>query len=151
MSYEIKVLKKADAQLMYELMDCFSSVFEEPENYSENRPSIEYVQSRLDSDNFIALVALVDGKVAGALTGYELKKFEQERSELYIYDLAVYPNFRRQGIATALINATQQEAKERGTWVVYVQADYEDEPAVRLYSKLGHKEEVLHFDIPVET
>ena len=34
-------------------------------------------------------------------------------------------------------------------WVIYVQADYGDDPAIALYEKLGVREEVLHFDIPV--
>jgi aminoglycoside 3-N-acetyltransferase I len=33
--------------------------------------------------------------------------------------------------------------------VVYVQADYVDPPAIALYTKLGTREEVLHFDIAV--
>jgi aminoglycoside 3-N-acetyltransferase I len=38
----------------------------------------------------------------------------------------------------------------RGASVVYVQADYGDEPAIALYGKLGVHEAVLHFDIGVE-
>jgi aminoglycoside 3-N-acetyltransferase I len=34
--------------------------------------------------------------------------------------------------------------------VVFVQADYGDDAAIALYSKLGHREEVLHFDIPAK-
>jgi aminoglycoside 3-N-acetyltransferase I len=34
---------------------------------------------------------------------YELQQFEQERSEIHIYDLAAATNHRRTGIATALI------------------------------------------------
>jgi len=34
--------------------------------------------------------------------------------------------------------------------VVYVQADHGDDPAIALYAKLGVREEVLHFDIPVQ-
>jgi aminoglycoside 3-N-acetyltransferase I len=30
-----------------------------------------------------------------------------------------------------------------------VQADHGDDPAIKLYSKLGHREDVLHFDIAV--
>ena len=42
-------------------------------------------------------------------------------------------------------------AAARGVWVVFVQADPEDAPAVALYTKLGAREDVLHFDIaPVE-
>ena len=54
------------------------------------------------------------------------------------------------GLATALIAELQTIAAECGAWVVYVQADYEDAPAVALYSGLGRREEVLHFDLPVK-
>lgn len=40
--------------------------------------------------------------------------------------------------------------QERGAWVIYVQADLVDEPAVALYTKLGVREDVLHFDIAVK-
>jgi aminoglycoside 3-N-acetyltransferase I len=33
--------------------------------------------------------------------------------------------------------------------VIYVQADHGDGPAIELYTKLGVREDVLHFDIPV--
>jgi aminoglycoside 3-N-acetyltransferase I len=33
--------------------------------------------------------------------------------------------------------------------VVFVQADLGDEAAIALYSKLGVREEVLHFDLPM--
>jgi len=32
---------------------------------------------------------------------------------------------------------------------VFVQADWGDEPAIALYSKLGVREDVHHFDIPL--
>jgi aminoglycoside 3-N-acetyltransferase I len=76
-----------------------------------------------------------------------LEKLEQERSEIYIYDLAVAEDWRRRGVATALIAEVQAIARRVGSWVVYVQADYVDAPAVALYEKLGKREEVLHFDI----
>lgn len=34
--------------------------------------------------------------------------------------------------------------------VIFVQADVGDAPAVALYSKLGVREDVLHFDIAIE-
>jgi aminoglycoside 3-N-acetyltransferase I len=84
-----------------------------------------------------------------ALVAYELEIFEQERSEIYIYDLAVAEENRRQGIATALIAHLGRIATERGAWVIYVQADYGDDPAIALYTKLGTREDVMHFDIAV--
>jgi ribosomal protein S18 acetylase RimI-like enzyme len=60
-------------------------------------------------------------------------------------------NAFRQGIATALIREVQALAAERGAWVISVQADREDAPAVALYESLGTREEVLHFEIPPRT
>jgi len=40
-------------------------------------------------------------------------------------------------------------AAARGAYVIYVQADLEDSPAIELYTKLGTREDVLHFDIAV--
>jgi aminoglycoside 3-N-acetyltransferase I len=129
----------------------FGEAFDDPESYSSRRPSREYLVKLLAGDTFIALAALDGDAVIGGLAAYELTKFEQERSEIYIYDLAVAVNHRRRGVATALIEALKEIAKTRGAWVIYVQADtaIEDEPAIALYTKLGTREEVLHFDIPV--
>jgi aminoglycoside 3-N-acetyltransferase I len=89
------------------------------------------------------------GEVVGGLTAYDLKKFEQERSEIYIYDLAVAAAHRREGIATALIQKLKEIAAACGAYVIFVQADLGDDPAIELYTKLGIREDVLHFDIAV--
>jgi aminoglycoside 3-N-acetyltransferase I len=51
----------------------------------------------------------------------------------------------------ALAASKHDEAAARGTYVIFVQADTgaEDVAAIALYSKLGIKEDVLHFDISV--
>lgn len=54
--------------------------------------------------------------VVGGLAAYVLPMFEQERSEVYIYDLAVDDAYRRRGIATALIRGLQRVAAERGAY-----------------------------------
>ena len=149
MNFEIKQVTRRDHHLMNDLLDLFGEAFEEPEVYDGKRPDEVYMQKLLDSDVFIALVALKQNNVIGGLVAYELKKFEQKRSEIYIYDLAVAERYRRCGIATALIENLKHIAKKRDVWVIFVQADYTDEPAIRLYEKLGKREKVLHFDIPV--
>ena len=42
----------------------------------------------------------------------------------------------------------QHIAAETGAWAVFVQADYGDDPAIALYTKLGVREDVMHFDLP---
>jgi aminoglycoside 3-N-acetyltransferase I len=56
---------------------------------------------------------------------------------------------RREGIATALIGELKNIAATRGAYVIFVQADLGDAPAIALYTKLGAREDVLHFDIAV--
>ena len=148
---EIRQLQAADAALMDALLTFFGAVFDDPESYTSRRPSADYLRQLLAGPSFIALAALEEKKVIGALAAYELPKFEQERSEIYIYDLAVDAEHRRRGVATALIQSLQAIASQRGAWVIFVQADTqaEDEPAIALYTKLGVREDVLHFDIPV--
>jgi len=149
MGTQFRQLNHQDLALMNRLLDCFGKAFDEEDVYGSRRPDIEYMERLLQGDSFIAIVALKNNHVIGGLAAYELKKFEQKRSEIYIYDLAVDDEHRREGVATGLIEALQPIAKERGAWVIFVQADYVDEPAVQLYTKLGIREDVLHFDIPV--
>lgn len=138
-----------DLALMEGLLDIFGEAFDEVDTYSSSRPSSAYLKRLLSSNHFIALAALKDGSVVGGIAAYELQKFEQERSEIYIYDLAVAAAHRREGIATALIQELKEIAVARGAYVVFVQADIGDDPAIALYTKLGKREDVLHFDIAV--
>ncbi len=143
----MRVLGPDDVESMRALLGVFGDAFEDVRHYCSAQPTVGYLQRLLGSDYFIALVGLVGDEVVGGIAAYELKKFEQERSEIYIYDLAVASAYRRQGIATAMIDELRRIAVERGAYVIFVQADLGDEPAIALYTKKGVREDVLHFDI----
>lgn len=145
----IRRLAPSDVLLLRELNAMFGEAFSEPETYGAEPPDGAYVQGLLAKEHIFVIVALSGGDVVGGLVAYELDKFESVRREVYIYDLAVDAAYRRQGIATALIGYLREIAAQRGVWVVYVQADYGDEPAIALYEKLGVREDVMHFDIQV--
>jgi|SRR5687768_15478067 len=148
--FVLRLLAPADVALLQAMLNMFGEAFGEPHTYGGARPGAAYLARLLGSDAFIALAALKGGAVAGGIAAYELHKFEQERSEIYIYDLAVAAGHRREGIATALIGELRRIAAARGSYVIFVQADLGDAPAIALYSKLGRREEVLHFDIAVK-
>jgi aminoglycoside 3-N-acetyltransferase I len=143
----IKRLRPGDEALCQKFNAMFAKAFDDSVNYESAQPKLRYLAEVLNKDHVIALVALQKDEVIGALVAYELHKFEQERSEIYIYDLAVAEAHRRQGVATELIATLTKIAFKRGAGVIYVQADYGDEPAIGLYSKLGVREDVMHFDI----
>jgi ribosomal protein S18 acetylase RimI-like enzyme len=146
----IRTLGPDDLPLMRGMLRMFADAFDDPVSYTSKVPGDLYVQRLLASEQFICLAAVEGDTVVGGLAAYELKKFEQERSEVYIYDLAVAASHRRQGIATALIDELKNIAAGRGAYVIFVQADLGDDPAIALYTKLGAREDVLHFDIAVD-
>ena len=150
--FETRQLGPGDIALMEDMLSMFGEAFDDRDTYSAHRPGHDYLRALLGGTSFIAVAAIKAGAVVGGLAAYELRKFEQERSEIYIYDLAVSLEHRREGIATALIEQLKKIGAKRGAYVMFVQADtaVEDEPAIALYTKLGTREDVLHFDIDID-
>jgi aminoglycoside 3-N-acetyltransferase I len=145
---DLIILRPTDVPLMRGMLSTFAEAFEEPETYLGNAPSDTYLGDLLRKVHFIAICATTGGAVIGGLVAYQLDKFEQNRREIYIYDLAVDVQFRRRGVATAMISSLQEEADRRDAYVIFVQADLVDAPAIALYKKLGTKETAHHFNIP---
>jgi aminoglycoside 3-N-acetyltransferase I len=149
MSPDIRQLSPEDLPAMKGLLKVFADAFGELDTFQGNAPSDAYLRRLLAKPHFIALAAMAGDAVIGGLAAYELEKFEQARSEIYIYDLAVREDQRRRGVATALIRALQAIARERRACAIFVQADPGDDPAIHLYESLGTRKDVHHFDIAV--
>jgi aminoglycoside 3-N-acetyltransferase I len=149
--FTVRRLGPADLALLRKLNSLFGKAFGDPATYGANPPGDAYIEGLLAKDHIVVVAALAGEAVLGGLVAYELDKFEEERREVYIYDLAVAEEHRRRGVATALIEHLREIARSRSAWVVYVQADHGDEPAIALYTKLGTREDVMHFDIEVAT
>ena len=147
--FTIRRLAAGDIDQARGLLAVFGEAFEDVPTYTGAQPDRHYLDKLLGSETVVVLVALQGAEVVGGLVAYELEKIEQRRSEMYIYDLGVAEQHRRRGVATELIEQVRSIASQRGAHVVYVQADLEDEPAIQLYTKLGTREDVLHFDIAV--
>ena len=129
------------------MLSMFGKAFDDLPTYTANQPSDGYLRGLLESDHFIAVAAFEGGEIIGGIAGYILPKFEQPRNELYIYDLAVAEANRRAGVATAMIEELKRVSAARGIYMIFVQADHGDDPAIALYTKLGVRGDVLHFDI----
>ncbi|HWV59822.1 MAG TPA: AAC(3)-I family aminoglycoside N-acetyltransferase [Sphingopyxis sp.] len=143
----VRRLGPGDIAAARALNTVYAAAFDDPVTYRIDRPDDAWLARQLGRDGVIMVVAELGGVVVGGLTAYDLPKLEAARSEIYLYDLAVDAAHRRRGIATALIAELQHIAAETGAWAVFVQADYGDDPAVALYTKLGAREDVMHFDL----
>jgi ribosomal protein S18 acetylase RimI-like enzyme len=145
--FDIVRLGAGDVAAARAALDLFGEVFGERDTYSHDQPDDAWLAGLLGSEDFVFLTARDGGSPVGALAAYVLRKFERARREIYIYDLAVAAECRRRGVATALIGDLRRIAATLGAWVIFVQADHGDDPAIALYTKLGQREDVLHFDI----
>lgn len=143
----VRILGPDDVQALRAMLSMFGTAFDQIQTYTAAQPDDVWLSRLLASNTFVAVAAWSGTDLIGGIAGYVLPKFEQARAELYIYDLAVASSYRRQGVATAMIAALKGYAAAHGVHVIFVQADYGDEAAIALYSKLGLREDVLHFDL----
>ena len=148
-SYTCSQLGAADVEAMRALLGVFGEAFEDRPTYTSRQPDDAYLARFLEKEHVIAIAAFDGGEIIGGLVAYVLDKFEQDRREIYIYDLAVLDAHRRRKVATSLIGELRTIAASRDCYVIFVQADLEDAPAIALYKSLGVQETAHHFDIHV--
>ena len=145
---EVRRLGPADTELIPEINRMYGEAFAEVDEYISDPPGKERRCELLGNDNMVLIAAFDAGEVIGALTAYVLPKIEQNRSELFLYDLAVRDTHRRRGVATRLIEEARAIARERDVWMMFIQADVGDEAPIALYRMLSVDEGVSHyFDI----
>lgn len=128
-------LTQQDAPKLQKLNELFGAVFDDADNYQAHPPSSNYLADFLAQEQHIVLVAEHDSQIVGGLVAYCLTKFEQQRKEIYLYDLAVSTHHQRQGIGKILMNELRAVAKSLGAYIVFVQAD-EGDDGVAFYESL---------------
>ena len=79
-------------------------------------------------------VAESDGRITGALVAWLLV------DELHIATLATHPDFRRQGIAQALLTHVLKLAVQEGALSSFLEVRASNEAAQGLYRKFGYEE-----------
>ena len=102
---------------------CFS------DPWSENS-----VSSELKNKLSLWLVAEENGTVAGYIGSQTCGE------ESDVMNVAVHPDFRRRGIAEALVNALVEELKAIGSHCLTLEVRASNAPAIALYEKMGFSE-----------
>ena len=96
----------------------------------------EYLDDYLAEPNHLMCIAVADGVVVGQGRAIILKNPDRV-PELFIENLGVTPAFRRQGIATRLLDELRAFGKERGCEQLWVGTESDNAPAIALYRTLG--------------
>ena len=92
------------------------------------------VASELTNPLSLWLVALDGDRVAGYVGSQSVL------GESDMMNVAVHPDYRRQGIAENLITHLIQELKNRGSHALMLEVRASNAPAIALYEKLGFRQ-----------
>jgi aminoglycoside 3-N-acetyltransferase I len=91
----------------------------------------------LEDGATIFLAAFRDDEPVGFVFGYELARRHGAPSILFVYELDVAEEHRRQGIARRLMSELAEVARARGIRDGFVLTEPDNDPANALYRSLG--------------
>jgi ribosomal protein S18 acetylase RimI-like enzyme len=128
-SAEVRVLTPADAPLFERIAD---GVFD---HGVQERLVSEFLN---DSRHSLA-VAIADGLIVGMASGVRYIHPDKP-SELWINEVGVSPDYRRQGLARRIVDALLAEGRRQGCREAWVLTDADNGPARALYASTGGQE-----------
>jgi aminoglycoside 3-N-acetyltransferase I len=99
--------------------------------------SDHYLETLLADPAFWCLGAFDGTGPIGCITAHELRMTRHERTEIFVYDLAVRTDRQRRGVGRALVETLVTSAATHGIDVVFVPADNDDIHALAFYERLG--------------
>ncbi len=119
---EIAIMSEEDIESIARIeKECFSSPWSE-----------EGLRSELTNEGAHFFTAKKNGKVAGYMGMHIVL------DECYIANVAVSTDFRRKGIADALLHFAEETARDKGCSFISLEVRVSNSPAIKLYEKHGY-------------
>ncbi|MDP9884299.1 ribosomal protein S18 acetylase RimI-like enzyme [Sinomonas atrocyanea] len=84
----------------------------------------------------LLLAETADGRAIGFVSGVETAH-PDKGTEMFLYELAVDEGWRRRGVASHLVNALAEIAREAGCYGMWTAADRDNEAALATYRSTG--------------
>jgi ribosomal protein S18 acetylase RimI-like enzyme len=109
--------------------------------FYKQRPSPEderrFIERHLRDNTSVIYLAEVGGKPAGFMQLFKTYSTVHLANAWILEDLFVAPEFRRRGIAEALLSAAVRHAKDAGASGMFLETAYDNQTAQRVYERAG--------------
>lgn len=139
-------------------LDELAVLFDQYRQFYEQSPDLEgcrnFIGERIKNDESVVFVArLDDNRVVGFTQLYRSYCSVAMQELIYLYDLFVAPDARRQGVARALMAAARQYAVGRGAGRLQLETAITNRPGQSLYEDLGWErdEEFYTYHLELES
>lgn len=119
------------------------SDFNELSNEDVRDNAVDYFMDRLSDSEHTVFIAEVEGEAAG-FVALELKmsrEFFNRGLYLHIHELFVGDEFRRQGVASKLLERSEEFCLEEGGEMIQLSVNVRNDAARELYRQKGYDEE----------
>lgn len=100
----------------------------------------DFLDGCLANPNQFLIVAVAGGKVVGKAISYVFH-FPDKPSEIYIEEIDVAKKWRRQGVASGLMDAVGEEGRRRGIAEYWLITEKDNDGARALYERRAHRQQ----------
>ena len=144
---EIRKLTNQDVSAFKALLLLFNQAFEEERDLS----TTEQLSALLNNRQFVVMAAFSREEILGGLTAYELPLYYDNKTEIFLYDMAIHPDHQRKGIGKQLLEFLKDYCAQNKINTFFVLAHEEDVHALEFYHATGgQREQVANFVFEIE-
>ncbi len=131
MSIAVRELGIADTAMLEELLDAIEPGWSDGLAPGANGPTAFITEPRT-----FVFGGYVDNEPAGWLWGLHMRR-PDGRTTTHVHQIDVVAEYRRRGVAQALVEAALALAERTGSYRMWLTTDQANEPAKALYEKAG--------------
>ena len=144
---EIRKLTDQDVSAFKALLLLFNQAFEEERDLS----TTEHLSALLNNRQFVVMAAFSGEEILGGLTAYELPLYYDNKTEIFLYDMAIHPDHQRKVIGKQLLEFLKDYCAQNKINTFFVLAHEEDVHALEFYHATGgQREQVANFVYEIE-
>lgn len=128
---DIRRLNRENVKEVIDMVETFRSVI------TNKKKAIEFLN---DEKNYI-IACLDKERVVGFVLGYELQRYDDQNNMMYVHEVNVLSEYRRQGIGKRIMEELKKICNSRDLSKIFLITRKSNIPAISLYTSTKGKSE----------